>query len=104
MLYQKCKEMLIVDVSISMSILQLDIIRRALALADEQCLQLALIDVERLWNQHSEWHGRDCTQVNKLGIKRFLKWMAHDILATLDVEELQKINTDIDTLEGIEAL
>jgi hypothetical protein len=92
MLYEKCREMLVVD--ISMGITQLDTIRKVLSLADEGCKKLSLLDIENLWHQHENWHGREIA-VDKDGMKRYIKWISEDFVSA---EEMRMIYAGIDKL------
>lgn len=92
MLYEKCREMLAVD--ISMEISQLDTVRNVLSLADERCKKLSLLDVENLWDQYQEWHDKEIP-VDKDWMKRFIKWISKDLVST---EEMRRIYAGIDKL------
>lgn len=92
MLYKKCREMLVVD--ISMEISKLDTIREVLSLADEGCKKLSLLDVENLWRKHEDWHGR-VIEVSKASMKRYIHGMSADLVST---EEMQNIYAGIDKL------
>jgi sugar/nucleoside kinase (ribokinase family) len=92
MLYEKCREMLAVD--ISMEISELDTIRKVLSLADERCKKLSLLDVENLWHQYEDWHNAEIA-VDKDWMKRIIKWISKDFVST---EEMRKIYSGIDKL------
>jgi hypothetical protein len=92
MLYEKCREMLAVD--ISMEISQLDTIRKVLSLADEGCKKLSLLDVENLWHQYQNWHHSEIA-VDKDWMKRLIKWISKGFVST---EEMRKIYAGIDKL------
>jgi hypothetical protein len=92
MLYEKCRQMLAVD--ISMEISQLDTIRKVLSLADEGCKKLSLLDVENLWHQYDDSLYPEIA-VDKDWMKRFIKWISKDFVST---EEMRKIYAGIDKL------
>lgn len=98
MLYNKCRKMLDVEVSISKDIFELDIIRRSLSLIDSQCLQLSLLEVERLWDKYSEWHGCEII-VDKDSVKKFIRW-----ISDLSYKELVNAYKGVDNIYNIEKL
>ncbi|PLS19255.1 hypothetical protein CVD28_02255 [Bacillus sp. M6-12] len=92
MLYEKCRDMLAVD--ISMEISQLVTIRKVLSLADKNCEKLSLLDVEKLWRGYEDWHDRDI-EVDKDWMKRLMQWISKDFVST---EEMGMIYAGIDKL------
>lgn len=90
MLYEKCREMLAVD--ISMEISQLVTIRKVLSLADEKCEKLSLLDIEKLWREYEDWHDRDI-EVDKNWMKRYMNWVSKEFVST---EEMRGIYAGID--------
>jgi hypothetical protein len=92
MLYEKCREMLTVDISMEVS--QLETIRNVLSLADEECEKLSLLDIEKLWREYEDWHGRDIP-VEKDWMKRYMAWIAKKLVST---EEMKKIYAGIDKI------
>lgn len=95
MLYEKCKEKL-TEKSISMGVTELDIIRKALALIDEDCLQLSLLDIEGLWGQFTNYQCKSFVPIDKPRIKNFLSWMSHEFL---DDNEMLEIYEQVNKLK-----
>lgn len=92
MIYEKCRKMLVVD--ITMEISHLDTIRNVLSLADEKCKKLSLLDIEKLWHEYEDWHGRDIP-VDKDWLKRYMQWITRGVVTT---EELREIYAGIDKI------
>lgn len=92
MLYEKCRKILVEDISISIS--DLMILRTVLSLADEHCNKLSLLDVEKIWFGYQDLYDME-VDVDKDWVKRFIWWIANEFISA---DEMKLINLEIDKL------
>ncbi|MNL90988.1 hypothetical protein D3C81_07140 [compost metagenome] len=100
MVYDKCMDILRKDAKIRMDIANLDIIRKALSMIDEQCLQLSLFEVEKLWFIRNDWHGWDNIPVTRDNVKRLMAFVTRGIMSSKELQKYyDKFNADKELTE-----